>query len=439
MLEGSPSLGGKIGAVRVAGVEVDSGAESLLARRPEALALIDEVGLGEEIVHPQTAQAAVWSRGVLHRLPAGTMMGIPSEVDSLSPLLSPAEIARVAAESLPSTTPPGTDISIGDFVAERLGDAVVDRLIEPLLGGVYAGHARELSLAAALPALLPAYIHGTSLLAAARATRAALPEPGIQVAPVFAGLRGGVHRRPERLALRLRDRGVRIVTGVTAREIRHREGGGFEVVTGPLPDPSLIGVNRVIIATPPAAASRLLHQVAPAASSLLAGVQTASMAIVTMALPAIPGLLPSGSGVLVPPVEGMRVKAITFSSNKWGWVNDAAAAHTDGIILLRASLGRHRAEHELHRDDADLVAAVRADLETILGKAVPEAVDAHVQRWGGALPQYAVGHVERVAAFDQAIAGVPGLAVCGATYQGVGIPACIASGQAAAARVAQSQ
>lgn len=441
VLEGSPVLGGKIASAQVAGVCLDTGAESLLARRPEALQLMDELGLRDDVVHPATTQASIWSRGALHPMPAGTVMGIPGDPTTLSPLLTPDEIARVRCEAIPDGVGEH-DISVGDFVSSRLGDAVVDRLIEPLLGGVYAGHARKISLAAALPTMLPAYRDGTSLLEAARA---ALPVPlaGDAVKPpVFAGLRGGVHRLIEALAQALVASGVVIHTGVTAREVTQKSlesGGGFEVVTGPRPNPSVWRADRLVLATPPAPTARLLRGLAPAAADVLGRIETASMAIVTLALPAKTAPRLTGSGVLVPPVEDVRVKASTFSGNKWAWVRSSGAEADEGAVFVRASMGRHREESDLQHPDDELVASVRKDLGAMLGQGLPQPVDAHVQRWGGALPQYAVGHRDRSATIKALVSAVPGLAVCGATYDGVGIPACIASGRAAAAQVSPAQ
>lgn len=442
VLEGSSALGGKIGSAQVAGLLVDTGAESLLVRRPEALQLIDELGLGEGVVQPATTRAAIWSRGALHPMPQRTVMGIPSDPRSLSPLLRPEEIARVREEPM-APAPSSSDVSVGDFVSGRLGDAVVDRLIEPLLGGVYAGHAREISLAAALPAMVPAQRTGMSLVAAAGAQVAPAPPPGVAAAPVFATLTGGVHRLIAELERQLLRSRVQIHTGVLAREVRRRQtrvgAGGFEVVTGPRPAPISWHADRLIVATPPAAASRLLHDLTPEAATELGRVESASMAIVTLALPAERAPSLEGSGLLVPPVEGVKVKAATFSGNKWEWIRTAARSRREPVVMLRASLGRHRQAADLQREDSDLVSAVRRDLETMLGQPVPAPVDAHVQRWGAALPQYAVGHLDRVAAIRSSVATVPGLAVCGATYQGVGIPACIASGRSAATQVLHAQ
>jgi oxygen-dependent protoporphyrinogen oxidase len=152
------------------------------------------------------------------------------------------------------------------------------------------------------------------------------------------------------------------------------------------------------------------------------------MAIVTLALPRH-GLPPlPGSGFLVPPVEGRTIKAATFSANKWSWVQSQAP----DLFLLRTSVGRQGEEAQLQRSDDELVAVALADLSEALGARLPVPVDSHVQRWGGALPQYTVGHVQRVARIREHVAGVRGLEVAGAAYDGVGVPACIGSGRAAA-------
>jgi oxygen-dependent protoporphyrinogen oxidase len=142
-------------------------------------------------------------------------------------------------------------------------------------------------------------------------------------------------------------------------------------------------------------------------------------------LPPVPG-----SGFLVPPVDDHVIKAATFSFAKWDWVREAG----DGLLVLRCSIGRHREEQVLQRPDEELVELAVADLASAIGLSV-RPVDSHVQRWGGALPQYAVGHLDRVAAIRRSLQTVPGLAVCGAAYDGLGIPACIASAEKAAAKL----
>ena len=437
LLDAADRPGGKLRREPVAGVAIDVGAESVLARRPEALSLMDELGMGDEIVHPATTSAAIWSRGELYPMPRGTLMGIPSPPSSALGILSAAEAAR-AEDEQPWPGGEFDDVSVGDYVAARLGDAVVDRLVEPLLGGVYAGQARSLSLRACLPGVFVAVRRGESLNAAASAAALSALSGDAAAAPVFAGLDGGVGRLAEVLTEQLRLRGVVIRSGTIVREL-HRQADGdaaWSVVVGSRAQPERISADAVVLAVPATPAGRLLAQVAPVAARELAGVEYASMAIVTLAVDssARSGLAHPplrGSGFLVPAVEGRTIKASTFTSSKWAW---AAEAGQD-LSFLRASVGRHGETSDLQRPDAELVALAVAEVSEALGHQLPPVVDAHVQRWGGALPQYAVGHVDRVARIRAAMQGLDGLALAGAAYEGVGVPACIASGRAAAQTV----
>ena len=216
-----------------------------------------------------------------------------------------------------------------------------------------------------------------------------------------------------------------------------RTSTGFALVLGPTIAAEEVLADEVVLATPAAPTARLLDDVVPVAAAELAEVEYASMAVVTLAFAAadLPDL--PGSGFLVPPVEGRTIKAATFSFAKWDWVREAGAT-SGGLLVLRTSVGRHREESVLQVPDEDLVAASLADLAEATGLAA-RPVDTRVQRWGGGLPQYAVGHVARVARIREAVAAVPGLAVCGAAYDGVGIPAVIASARRAALRLTQAE
>jgi oxygen-dependent protoporphyrinogen oxidase len=189
----------------------------------------------------------------------------------------------------------------------------------------------------------------------------------------------------------------------------------------------------VVLATPAAPTAKLLAELAPWAARELAAIEYASVAVVTLAFRAadVPALAETdASGFLVPPVDGRRIKASTFSFAKWDWVREAG----DGLLLIRTSVGRHREADTLQVTDDELVAVSLRELAEATGaEAAP--VDAHVQRWGGGLPQYALGHLDRVARIRAAVARVPGLALAGAAYEGVGIPAVIASGHRAAIEV----
>jgi len=423
VLEASAQIGGILRVSDLAGLPVDEGAESLLNRRPEAVELAREIGLGDDIVYPAGVTAGVWSRGAIRPLPPHTVMGVPSRPEELTGLLDDAEIARIGDDRTMPGLPLAHDVAIGRLVAERMGPAVAERLVEPLLGGVYAGHAEELSLQATVPALAAAVGKEASLLDAVETVQnQASAAPGT---PVFAGIRGGVGRLAQAVATAS---GASIQTRTTVRAIAPAAGAKWRLETGPAPFAEVMTADAVVLAVPPSPAARLLDRVVPDAARELRQVEQASVAIVSLAVPrsAFPQI-PESSGFLVPPVEGRTIKAVTFSSVKWPWLAELAG----DIVVLRASVGRHRQAGELQRSDDEIVDGVLADLADAVGLA-GRPVEARVTRWGGGLPQYAVGHVERMDRVRAAVANVPGLAVCGAAYEGVGIAACVALARTAA-------
>ncbi len=425
LLEGSPEIGGKLRCAEVAGLTVDVGAEAMLARRPEGVDLARE--LGAEVVHPTSATSGVWSRGSLRDLPR-SLMGVPFDLDQLAAtgVLSPGGLTRASVETLGSDLgiDPDDDVSVGDLVASRLGDEIVERLVEPLLGGVYAGHARHISAAAAVPQLLAMARRGSLLDQAA-----AVPT---STAPVFAALPGGMGRLP---GLVRDGGGFEVRTSATVRALR-RTGGGWALTVGPTTHPEIVDALAVVLATPPAPTARLLGDDAPDAAADLAVIDTASVAVVSLAFRSedLADPLFGRSGFLVPPVEQRTIKASTFSFAKWAWVRDL----DPDVVVLRTSLGRHGEEATLQADDEGLVRVSLADLAAMAG-ITARPVDSHVQRWGGALPQYAVGHVDRVARIRAAVERRPGLAVCGAAYDGVGIPAVIGSARRAVAFLTEAE
>ncbi len=427
VLEGSPRTGGKLLRGEVAGIETDLGAEAVLARRPEGVALMAQLGL--DTVSPTTTKAAVWTRGALRPLPAGHVMGVPVSVRQLaaSGVVSRFAVARAALDRVLPAMSLGShdDVSVASFVGARLGHAVVDRLVEPLLGGVYAGRADELSLRATMPQIAAA-AGERSLLAALRAR-----ETAPNASPVFAGLPGGVGRLAEALTVAVGAADASLVLDAAVRSLE-RLPAGFRLVAGSAASaafPRTFDADAVVLALPATPAARLLALSVPVAAAELAAIEYASMAIVTLAFSSSSFEKPlAGSGFLVPAVDGRLIKAATFSTQKWGWY----VARDE--VLVRCSIGRHRDVADLQRSDDELVAGAVRDLAAAVGvRGVPR--DAVVTRWGGALPQYAVGHLDRVARIKSALADVPGLVACGAAFDGVGIPACIGSGTGAAAEI----
>ena len=424
VLEAGPRAGGKLRQAEVGGVTVDVGAESMLNRRPEAVRLARSAGLGDRLVHPATISANIWTRGGLHRMPR-SLLGVPVDNKDLadSGILSPQGLARASLDAvLPATHLDGHDVSVGWLIEERFGREVLDRLVEPLLGGVYAGHAREISALAAAPQVVALLGEERSMM---KAAAAAVSRSSAADTPVFAGLAGGLWQLADTLAA-----GLDVRTGTTARDLVPAGDGGWHVVVGPAWAPELVRADAVVVATPAAPGAKLLAGAAPDAALELAAIEYASMAVVTMAFPAARFPEVVGSGFLVPPVDGRQVKAATYSFQKWEWVRDSA----EDLLVMRTSIGRHREEQQLQVPDEELVERSVIDLRAAIGLAA-RPVDWHVQRWGGGLPQYAVGHLDRVRRIRSAVSAVPGLAVCGAAYDGLGLPACIASAEAAADQV----
>ncbi|MEU9164324.1 protoporphyrinogen oxidase [Streptomyces sp. NPDC048424] len=426
VLESQGKVGGKLRTGTIAGITVDEGAESLMALRPEAVELATAVGLGDALCDPAPSPTAIWTDGALRPLPAGHVMGVPADPAELAGtgLLSPAGLARLAAEEARAAQPLTEDCSVAGYLAGRFGQEAVDRLIEPLLGGVYAGRADRLSLRAAMPRIAALAEQGGPLLPALRRMKA---EGAARPAPAAVrGVSGGTGRFPQAVA---EASGARILTGTAARSLERIPGGRWRVraMTG---DGALtMEADAVILALPAFAAAELLRPHSPLAESELSAIPHASTAVITMAFSrARARFLPEGNGFLVPPVDGRVLKAASFLSNKWGWLH-ASAPDT---FVLRASVGRIGEEELLRRPDRHLVRAAIAELHHAVGP-MGEPLAARVTRWDRGLPQYGVGHRERVRRIREAAAKLPGLALCGAAYEGVGIAACAATGRAAAA------
>jgi oxygen-dependent protoporphyrinogen oxidase len=425
VLEAGRRLGGKLAPLWLDGVRLDSGAESLLARRPEGLALIKDLGLGDQLTHPTPARPALLVGGSRHRLPR-SLLGVPADLAELQPLLTPLGYARAAQEPELPAPPLSGDLAIGAHLDARFGAEVTDRLLEPLLGGVYAGRARELSFAAVAPQLYERVAAGGSTLRHADAL--ARNDGG---SPIFAGLSGGVSTLVDTLTKDLADRGVTLRTGLTVRAV-DLDHGQYRLSCGSVPAPETITADGVLLAVPASPAARLLATVTERASDL-ADVGYASVAVITLV---VRGLSERGSGLLVPPGELATIKALTYSGTKWSWVAErAAAAWGDAVEVVRVSVGRVGESAALQLVDPALVERTFAEAKTIPGWERAELVAGTVSRWGGSLPQYTVGHPDLVRRLRTAIEPITGLAVAGAAYDGVGIAACLGSAASAADKI----
>jgi oxygen-dependent protoporphyrinogen oxidase len=422
VLEAGGRWGGKLAPLVLNGVRLDAGAESILARRPEGLDLVGALGLADHLVHPTAAQPQLLVGGRLHALPS-SLLGIPTDVSQLTGLLSDEGLRLAASEPERQVPAFDHDVAIGRLVEERFGPEVTDRLLEPLLGGVYAGHSRSLSFNALAPELFDRVKRGGSL---SRHAQEAVKQS--QQGPVFAGLVGGVSTLTDALVADLVRRGVRMRLGATVRTLE-RADHGFRLTVGGADDAEMIMADSVLIATPATATGRLLSDLVPSASEF-GSLPYASVAIITLV---VRGVRADTSGVLVVPGELPTIKAVTYSSAKWSWAaSRARQVWGPGVDIIRVSVGRHGEAAVLQLSDPTLIERTLAEAKRIPGWEAAHLVEAAVSRWGAGLPQYPVGHRDLVAQLRAEVAGVSGLAVAGAALDGLGIPACVASARTAA-------
>lgn len=403
--EATDRIGGKIATGEVEGRPVELGPDAFLARVHDGVELCRALGLGDELTAPATGQAHLLQGGALKPLPEGLVLGVPSDVVAVarSGVLSPLGLLRATAEPFLPGRPIRHDRSVGAVVRARFGPEVFERLVDPLVSGINAGKADELSIDATTPQLAGLARRDRSLLLGARRSRRAAPAGG----PVFLTLRSGLSRLVDALAADLRGK-VHLNSPVASVDDLDGEG--------------------VVVAAPAFAAAEL---VGGDAGRELAAIDYASVALTVLTYPvaAVRRHL-DGSGFLVPRAEGRLMTACSWGSSKWPhW-----AADPDRIVL-RLSAGRSDDDRSMHLDDDSLVGRLHAEVSEVLGiSADPD--EAVVTRWPRSFPQYAVGHLERVGRIEQALP--PHIALAGAALRGVGLPACIASGRAAAERLAST-
>lgn len=420
------SPGGKIRGSAFDGATLDEAADGFLARVPEGIELCAELGLEGDLVAPAQRSAYLWSHGELRRLPEAQVMGVPTDLDELasSGIVSPAGLADAQHDLADPMRAPEGDVTIGEIVRARLGDEIHERLVDPLVGGINAGDTDHLSLAATVPQLDAALRSGAgSLIEACRIQRSAAADPD---RPAFFAPRGGMHQLVAALLSDVERRGVELAR--TTADAIEADGAGWLVALG---DGRTLRADAVVIAAPAWAAGRLVAPHAPHAGALLATVGYASVAMVSLAVErsSVDREL-DGSGFLVPRPERRTVTACSWTSAKWPHL----AGH--GTVWLRASVGRDGDPTGLDLPDDAIVAAVLDDLRQTMALHGP-ATDTRVTRWTDSLPQYRVGHLDRVAAIDADLAAhAATLVVAGAALRGLGIPACIRQGRAAAGRAA---
>jgi oxygen-dependent protoporphyrinogen oxidase len=430
VLEASDRLGGPLRSGEIGERVVDLGPDGFLGRRPEAVDLCREMGLADALVPIAARGASVWARGRLRTLPEGHALGIPTRFwptarSGIVGLRGSLGLARDAVLPRPDVRGPIGDRAIGPLVSRKLGRRVIDTMVDPLIGGIHAGSVDDMSAAATFPPLLAAAQRRGGLM---RALRAEVPAPQPDGPPLFWALDGGMSSLVGALASGLRSRGVDIRLDSPAVRLERSSAGGWTVTAAGQP----IAADAVVLATPAPATATLLLPHDDEVAGLLDAIDYASVVLVTFRVGAddIPGTL-SGTGFLVPrrsPHKGREpwaVTACTYLDRKWPHLERGQE------VLLRASLGRVDDTRARDWGDEEVITRAWDDLCALMGVR-GQPIEARVTRFVDAFPQYRVHHLLRTAGVESALARLGGVAVAGAAYRGVGIPACIASGRAAA-------
>jgi len=432
VLEAGGDIGGALSTAPFATRQIDLGADGFLARRPEATTLVEELGLGDRLEAIATSGSSIWLRGALHPLPKGLVLGVPTSSSMVRSIPGLSWRARMDArrdELAPRRLDVGDDMTIGEILRTKLGNELTYCFIEPMVGGIQAGRVDELSALSVFPPLFAAAKRGGSLM---KAIAAVAPSPaGADTTPLFYSLTTGVGSLVLELARQLRVRGVMVRTHAAATALRRSPSSAYpwEVDTTDTTTPA----NAVVLATPASVSAALVGRLEPALAAL-GNVRSASAAMVTFALAREQVTLPpSGTGLLVPlgtswSGEGsMMVTAVTFLDRKWPHLQRA------NDVVLRAHVGRSDDDRFMALDDDELTARVSRELAALLTR-FDGPFDSLVQRWPDRLPQYVLGH-ERLVEAARSAAAPWQLALAGNAYDGVGVPASIGSGRAAARAV----
>ncbi|MCY4665683.1 MAG: protoporphyrinogen oxidase [Acidimicrobiaceae bacterium] len=440
VLEAGDRPGGKIDSTPVGGLAVDSGPDGFVARDPAAADLCRRIGLGADLVTPTSSGAYVWVGGELLPIPDRSVLGVPWTADAVT---GTGIVSEMGTDTLRrglarDARPLAGDASVGEVLRPRVGDEAFERLVDPLLGGINAGSADQMSIEACAPPLYEAAARGGPLGPALQEVAARQGQdrgdPGT-AAPVFQSVNGGVTRIVKTLAAELGE-AVKLATPVlSVSPVANRGGGPRWKVTTPN---GTLDTDGVILACPAWESARLLEPLAPDAAAILGEIEYSDVVLTAFAVQADRLARPlDGSGFLVPRSQGLLTTACSWASSKWRHY-----AH-EGRAVLRVSAGRTDDRRWLELDSAELVSALAAELaETGLVSprdAAQGRFEARVTPWRRSLPQYRPGHLERATAVEACLAdGTPGLVAAGAAFRGLGLPACVRGAQAAAMTVARA-
>jgi oxygen-dependent protoporphyrinogen oxidase len=425
LVEATERVGGSIRTERANGFLIEAGADSFLTEKPWALDLCRRLGLEDRLIRTRDEERRTFvvRNGRLHPLPDGFLLMAPTRLMPLvaSPLFTPLGKLRMALDLVLPRGPARADESLASFVGRRFGREALDRVVQPLIGGIYTADPERLSVAATMPRFLDMERRDRSvILAMRRQARAAATAGSGARWSLFASFVDGMQTLIDALAQRLPEGALRLRTRVAS--LARVPSGGWRLG---LADGSEVQADAVVLATPSFVSAELLRPLDGAAADVLAGIAYASSAIVTVAYARdhVPHPL-DGFGFVVPAIEGRPAIAGSFTSVKY------AGRAPAGQVLLRIFMGGALAEHVAELDDAALLAAAQRELRELLGITAEPSLT-RIARHSRAMPQYAVGHLERVAAIEAAVGRLGMLAIAGSAYRGVGVPDCIASGERA--------
>lgn len=440
LIDAAGRAGGVVETVREDGWLVERSADNFLTTRPEALDTAVRLGLEDEIIslQPTARRALVLGQGRLHPVPSGFRLMVPGQLGSImrSSLLSPLGRLRVALERfVPTSTV--ADESLESFAVRRLGREAFERLVQPLCSGIWTADPARLSMAAALPDFLAMEKQCGSLRAGEKKRlQTADRNEGTAGARYghFVTLASGLDTLTTRWVETLRGRGI---TTLHARALGLAKSEDFQLTLEPAitsppdagflpPSQQVLEAEAVIMTAPAPRAAELVRDLSPKLSTALAEIAYAGSAVVTLGFPREAVAHPlDAAGLVIPRQERRSILAVSFSSSKF-----AGRAPT-GHVLMRVFLGGALDPEAASLDDATLLTRATTEVADLLGaRGTPSLV--RVERWEGAMPQYHLGHLERVALIRQLAAAIPGYGHAGAALEGVGIPQVIASGQAAA-------
>ena len=436
VLESGSTWGGKIVTHRVGDLVTEAGPDSFLSQKPAGLALCAKLGLSEQLINTNVTgkKAFVLCGGQLHELPEGLVSFVPKELGPFlrSGLLSWTGLARMGCDVLLPRGSSEGDESLASFFRRRFGAQVFERVLEPLMAGIYAGDAEQMSVKATFPRFVELeQEHGSIIrgMMAVKKQAASMP-PGDSSRTMFVSLKNGLSDLVEALTARLAQQGTELRLGgqVDAMRVRSHQPGRwmYDLI---LQDGSALSAESLVLATPAYVSAELLRPLTPIAGGLLETIPYASTATIAMAYPAnqVAGAV-EGFGFIVPRKEGRDLIAATWTSLKW-----PHRAPSDRL-LVRCYVGGVGKEAILQSDDDELIARVRAELSTLC-RITAEPSYVEVNRWWKAMPQYTLGHLSRLVQIDAALSRYPGLVLTGAGYRGVGIPDCIRDGAVAAGKV----